>query len=900
MTEGVEIPVEFVGLTEAGLKLNDGLKKISGEAIAEAERYAARLLDISNASAIDRIDAERKFQSASERLLTDSERAAYAAAQEKLKTVRNFAEREKQELELKHKYELQIAARSGQDLAAIRKKQLAEIAKLEIKATRDASDRVIGETDRVAEAAESRIKKLGSTLVAAVGAYVSIGAVRQALETGIEGMALRDLEAQTRAAYQGTEALDKVLAAFGNSISREYAMKVVALGNGFNFTAEEIENIAKVAQASMPITGHAVEESLDYVMDAVTTFSQESAEQLAITLDIEKANRDYAKSIGKTAAALTAQEQRSAAVAEITAKANDRLREYPADKIVNDIQRVNASLDDQISRFKQLLATEFVNPWASFFVDGKWSFVEDAQTRAEVATDNIRKLEAALADVNRKLGDRSLSIAARFPTADQFDLAGISVGDQAKYEQANNAAVALLEVRKGLTRALDAARVAAEKLSAAEETARQKKRQDRIDEEQAEKEAEQRRLIAQESAKRALAVRQAFQAEQLNIDKAALDTARDIELEREREGETAAQRQLRLLRAKHDIEIAELDDYKNRAIREAKARHKAELLEAEAGGQDLLVLRASQAAELRAIERESVDVSAALTRQKAEYDKTLRDINAQAADEAMQALSERNQKRVKELQREIYDLTKLLRTASDLTVTERADLVGNIVGRREQLLNIDQGALLQVDSEVKADLEYATPELAALAELGNMDMSSLRDQLFDNVIDPLTFATETARDFGDAMFDAAWAAIFEGESFKKATNQFLRDVTKRSAKMALFSLAQAAFAAGTGQYDKAGEFLLAAGLFGALALASGVGAAATGGFKDPKPKDRGTDKPEGIGADRGAQQLTLNIYNTFEGLRTDRRDYEVIADLVNRFANSPGAPKLDARVIDAY
>lgn len=175
-----------------------------------------------------------------------------------------------------------------------------------------------------------------------------------------------------------------------------------------------------------------------------------------------------------------------------------------------------------------------------------------------------------------------------------------------------------------------------------------------------------------------------------------------------------------------------------------------------------------------------------------------------------------------------------------------------------------------------------------------------------NIASPLDIAAEAAVRFGHGMADAAAAAIFEGKSVKKATNEILRNLARRATSLAIFesaaALASLAIPGGQAAAILHGK---AAATYGGLALITAGGAALTGGVRAPTSGSSKSKSKDSVGGDAPAVRRDGRLQsggNTYylsyapTGFRSTAEDRDVMLAMLNGTAGREGSATLDPAI----
>ncbi len=235
------------------------------------------------------------------------------------------------------------------------------------------------ELAKTAKAAESgfnldRFKTQSLGAAAAVfAAYKTIGQAVDMVEAGAKlekqaagfenlagaaGTSSRRMLEELKRASRGLVAEADLVAASGKALL-------------MNIPAREIAKLMEIAAATSRMTGQAVTEAFNDITMGVARQSKMILDNLGIIVDVEKANADYAKSLGKTASALSDAEKRQAFMNAVVKSGDDMVRRLGAssgalegaNKLVaaqtdlwNEVNRTVASfLDKELAGYARML-----------------------------------------------------------------------------------------------------------------------------------------------------------------------------------------------------------------------------------------------------------------------------------------------------------------------------------------------------------------------------------------------------------------------------------------------------------------------------------------------------------------------------------------------------------------
>ena len=156
----------------------------------------------------------------------------------------------------------------------------------------------------------SLAKKLA---IVAAAAY----ALKKAFDFGEAGAKIADLE-EGFSNYakslnsNSQQILSDLSAVSAGTISQADLMRSAGNAMLLGIPADKLDDLMKIARASMVITGQSATEAFNDITLAVGRGSKMILDNLGIILDVDKANKDYAKSLGKTSDELSDVEKKQA------------------------------------------------------------------------------------------------------------------------------------------------------------------------------------------------------------------------------------------------------------------------------------------------------------------------------------------------------------------------------------------------------------------------------------------------------------------------------------------------------------------------------------------------------------------------------------------------------------
>ncbi len=203
--------------------------------------------------------------------------------------------------------------------------------------------------------AQGRLSKFGSFLSSKF--VVTLGDVANGVRAAFAAIKdASDLSSQTNAlklalAEQGQsfdEFIGKLRKVSRSTVSTADLIKSSSKALLLGIPAEEISQLLEIARASAIATGQSVQAAFDDIATGIGRSSPLILDNLGIIVKIGKANEDYAKTLGKTATALTAAEQKQAllnAVLKVGVKRIELFGES-ADATAESLQQGTAAMGD--------------------------------------------------------------------------------------------------------------------------------------------------------------------------------------------------------------------------------------------------------------------------------------------------------------------------------------------------------------------------------------------------------------------------------------------------------------------------------------------------------------------------------------------------------------------------
>lgn len=164
--------------------------------------------------------------------------------------------------------------------------------------------------------AKGSIGGLADGLLGVAKAYVGVEAVRKVVQWGKEGAAIEGVEEAfdnlaRKSGTSSTAYLAALKQASAGTISETNLMiganKAVLLAG--DRLAKDVPKLLEIARAASKATGEDINFMFDSLVTGLARNSKMIIDNLGITVDVAKANQEYAASLGKTVMALTDQEK---------------------------------------------------------------------------------------------------------------------------------------------------------------------------------------------------------------------------------------------------------------------------------------------------------------------------------------------------------------------------------------------------------------------------------------------------------------------------------------------------------------------------------------------------------------------------------------------------------------
>jgi len=227
-------------------------------------------------------------------------------------------------------------------------------AQAEVRKFTDASNKGLQSVANASKSAGAQMKAAwGAAKAAWIEALAVIYALKKAWDFAQDAARFKE-RAQAfhnMAASMGTDA-NKLLADLKQlsrgTISELTLMEKAGTAMSMDIPAERLKGLMKIARATAKVTGQTVEQAFSDISLGVARQSKMILDNLGIIVNVEKVNKEYAKSIGKAADALTDAEKKQAFL-NATMKAGERIIKrvgIEAETTAEKMQRWKAHMAD--------------------------------------------------------------------------------------------------------------------------------------------------------------------------------------------------------------------------------------------------------------------------------------------------------------------------------------------------------------------------------------------------------------------------------------------------------------------------------------------------------------------------------------------------------------------------
>lgn len=233
------------------------------------------------------------------------------------------------------------------------------------------ANRALGNSGSHAQGATREFSKLakmgGSLSIAYAIVAANVFAIKSAWDFVAKGDALMRMEKASNdlAASSGVVVNDMVRMiqeVSGFSVDYETAMRTAAAATVYGFDTNTIENFTKIARGAAQVLGGDMTDLMNRLVKGTAKQERELLDELGIMVRVDKAQEDYAASLGKTVNQLTAL-QKQQSFANAVAKNGIELYGELGDTLSNTtpIEQASAATSELVRNLSELLAIA-INP----------------------------------------------------------------------------------------------------------------------------------------------------------------------------------------------------------------------------------------------------------------------------------------------------------------------------------------------------------------------------------------------------------------------------------------------------------------------------------------------------------------------------------------------------------
>lgn len=160
--------------------------------------------------------------------------------------------------------------------------------------------------------------------------------------------------------------VDRTLVALHGTVSRDFARDQILMARSLGLSAEQFTELAQVAKAASSTLGIDIHRALELVTQGTTRMAREMLTQLGLSVDTDRAQREYAAALGKTTGELTLAERQQAVFNAVVDAGSKTIAAAPVDALADDYAAVAARIADAKSELQAFLAVELVGPAFEF------------------------------------------------------------------------------------------------------------------------------------------------------------------------------------------------------------------------------------------------------------------------------------------------------------------------------------------------------------------------------------------------------------------------------------------------------------------------------------------------------------------------------------------------------
>jgi hypothetical protein len=186
---------------------------------------------------------------------------------------------------------------------------------------KDNASKTIDKTTQSAKGFESQVEKTSKQMINFQKTLLKVGAAIIAVKQGFDfaEQAAKFDQAEQAFANVATsfganskQMIDDLKAMSGETLSTAEIMQSAGNAMILGIPADRLSKMMEIARASARITGQSVQKSFEDIAIGVGRGSKMILDNLGILIDVDKANQDYARSLGKTTKELTDAERKTA------------------------------------------------------------------------------------------------------------------------------------------------------------------------------------------------------------------------------------------------------------------------------------------------------------------------------------------------------------------------------------------------------------------------------------------------------------------------------------------------------------------------------------------------------------------------------------------------------------
>ena len=296
----------------------------------------------------------------------------------------------------------------------------------EIRAKLDKYEKDLAKAQNIAQQSSSKIQQSINKIsfdgvassarkmtAALASVYAVVGSLRGAFEMAVQGEAANKQEKAfaNLAASAGKSSdmiLDSLERVSNGMVSNADLIKASGTAMMMGIPADKLVDMMRIAEATSRQTGQSVTEAFNDISLGVARQSKMILDNLGIVVSVEKANQEYAKSLNKTAEALTDAEKKQAFMNAVMTAGNDLIKRIGSGEGgFAGVARATKEWDEALSNLSKLISEES-NPLfeavAGVLRRINMEFKAGRQAAAEYGS-SVENIDARIAALNAKHGD---------------------------------------------------------------------------------------------------------------------------------------------------------------------------------------------------------------------------------------------------------------------------------------------------------------------------------------------------------------------------------------------------------------------------------------------------------------------------------------------------------------